>query len=131
MTSFIQEIPDMPPVAQKPFSHGVIAEGRFLFVSGQGPWNPTTNKFERGSIAAQTERTLACIGRVLRAADAKPSDVVSMKVYLQPLTSETWAEMNVEFVNFFGSHKPARTAIGCTLLGLDVEMDAVVLLPEC
>ena len=47
----------------------------------------------------------------------------------QPLTRETWEEMNVEFVKFFGGHKPARTAIGCTLLGIDVEMDAVARLP--
>lgn len=82
MMDCIHEIPDMPLVAQKPFCHGVIAEGQFLFVSGQGPWDPATKKFDRGSIASQTERTLACIGRVLKAAGAAPSDVVIMKVYL-------------------------------------------------
>jgi 2-iminobutanoate/2-iminopropanoate deaminase len=125
----IHEIPDMPPVAEKPFCHGVVAEGKFLHVAGQGPWDPALGKFASGSIAEQTRLTLECIGRVLRQAGATPTDVVSVKVYLQPLTLETWQEMNVEFTKFFGSHKPARTAIGCTLLGINVEMDAVALVP--
>lgn len=122
----IHEIEKMPEVAAKPFCHGVIAEGKFLFVSGQGPYDPETKKFSRGSIAEQTKLTLECIGRVIQEAGGTLSDVVSIKVYLQPLDMHTWGEMNTEFVKFFNGHKPARTAIGCTLLNLDVEMDAIV-----
>ena len=66
---------------------------------------------------------------MLEEAGATPADIVSIKVYLQPLDRHTWAIMNEEFVKFFDGHKPARTAIGCTLMDLDVEMDAIVLIP--
>lgn len=117
------------PVPRGPFSNGVVAEGKFLFVSGQGPWDPEKEAFHRGSIADQTERTLRCIERVAREAGATMTDVVSCRVFLQPLTAETFAEMNAVYARFFGDHKPSRTTIGCTLLGIDVEIDAVIQIP--
>ena len=117
------------PVPRGPFSNGVVSEGKFLFVSGQGPWDPEKEAFHRGSIAEQTERTLRCIERVAREAGATVADVVSCRVFLQPLTAETFAEMNAVYARFFGDHKPSRTTIGCTLLGIDVEIDAVIQIP--
>ncbi len=125
----IHDVEGNPAMATKPFCSGVIAEGKFLFLSGQGPWDQANQTYSRGSIAEQTRLTLACIGRVLEEAGATPADIVSIKVYLQPLDRHTWAIMNEEFVKFFDGHKPARTAIGCTLMDLDVEMDAIVLIP--
>ena len=117
------------PVPRGPFSNGVAAEGKFLFVSGQGPWDPETNTFHRGSIAEQTELTIRCIERVVREAGASLRDVVSCRVFLQPLNEETFHEMNTVYARVFGNHRPARTTVGCTLLGIDVEIDAIVQLP--
>lgn len=118
------------PAPRGPFSQGVMAEGRFLFVSGQGPHDPHTGGFVRGSIEEQTRLTLACIEKILAAAHARPSDVVSCRVYLQPLDRQTFAAMNAAYAEFFGSHKPARTTIGAQLLEIDVEIDCVALLPQ-
>jgi len=114
------------PVPRGPFSNGIISEGKFLFISGQGPWDAEKKDFHPGSIAEQTELTLRCIERVVKEAGVTMADVVSCRVFLQPLTAETFAEMNAVYARFFAGHKPARTTIGCTLFGIDVEIDAIV-----
>jgi 2-iminobutanoate/2-iminopropanoate deaminase len=116
------------PVPRGPFSQGVVAGGEFVFVSGQGPYDPAANKFVRGTIAEQTRLTLDCIDRVLRAAGTSRDRVVSCRVYLQPIDPETFAAMNAVYTNFFGSHKPTRTTVGTQLLNIDVEIDCIALL---
>lgn len=116
------------PTPRGPFSQGVIAEGRYLFVSGQGPYDPQTGGFVRGTIAEQTRLTLECIDRVIRDAGGRREDVVSCRVYLQPLDTQTFAEMNAVYQEFFGDCKPARATIGTQLLHIDVEIECIVAL---
>lgn len=113
------------PVPRGPFSLGIVADGPFLFMAGQGPFEPARGTYSRGSIAQQTRLTLECVRRVLREAGAGVSDIIQCRVYLQPLNDSTFAEMNAEYAKFFGSHRPARTTIGAQLLGIDVEIDCV------
>lgn len=126
MTIFA-EIKDLP-VPRGPFSHGVTADGRLLFVSGQGCFDPRERRFVRGTIGQQTKLTLACIDRVLAAAGTSRENVVSCRVYLQPLTKESFDEMNVSYLEFFGAHRPARTTIGAQLLNIDVEIDCIAMM---
>lgn len=112
-----------------PYSSGVIAEGKFLFISGQGPYDPEQDKFVRGSVAEQTKLTLECLRRVINEAGAKVEDVVSCRVFLQQLTEANFAQLNEVYREFFGENLPARTTIGCQLLNIDVEIDCIVKLP--
>ncbi|MEI6337011.1 MAG: RidA family protein [Verrucomicrobiota bacterium] len=112
-----------------PFSTGIIAEGRFLFVSGQGPWDPERKTFVRGSIGEQTRLTLECIQRVVEAAGTTMENAVSCRVYLQQLTEITFSEMNDAYALFFGAEKPVRTTVGCQLLNIDVEIDCIFQIP--
>lgn len=114
------------PKTGSPYSSGVIAEGKFLFISGQGPWDPAENCFVRGSVSKQTKLTLECVRRVIEEAGAKVDDVVSCRVYLQQLTEANFTEMNAAYAEFFEGNKPVRTTIGCQLLNIDVEIDCVV-----
>ncbi len=109
-----------------PYALGVVAEGKFLFVSGQGPWCPVQKKFVRGSVAEQTRLTLENVRRIVEAAGGDIRNTVSARVYLQMHTESTWKEMNEVFEEFFGEHKPVRTTIGAQLLNIDVEIDVVV-----
>jgi len=118
------------PEPRGPFSQAVAASGHFLHVSGQGPYDPQAGGFVRGNIAEQTRLTLACIKRIIESAGASIQDVVSCRVYLQPLDKQTFAQMNAVYANFFGEHRPARTTIGAQLLEIDVEIDCVVCLPQ-
>lgn len=128
MKQCITNVPDMPSFGL-PFSSGVVAEGKFLFVSGQGPYDPQVGYFVQGSVAEQTRLTLECIRRVAEAAGATLEDVVSCRVFLQQITEKTFAEMNAVYAEFFGSNQPARTTVGCQLLNIDVEIDCIIRLP--
>lgn len=128
MKTLIRDVPDGPK-ALGPYSLGVIAEGRFLFVSGMTPFHPATGKIETGSIAEQTALVLENIRKVLAASGAEFSDVVSCRVYLSNLTPETFKEMNGVYATYFGESLPARATVGAQLLGFDVEIECVALLP--
>ncbi len=117
------------PPALGPYSLAVRASGDFVFVSGMTPFDPSTGKIERGSIARQTELVLSNIRNVLAAAGCSLSDVVSCRVYLSKLNPETFAEMNTVYASFFGESKPARATLGAELLGFDVEIEAVAVAP--
>jgi 2-iminobutanoate/2-iminopropanoate deaminase len=125
MIKHLTNIANMP-ITSSPYSSGVVAEGKFLFISGQGPYDPVSGRFVRASVTEQTRLTLECLERVIIAAGAKVEDVVSCRVYLQQLTESTFAEMNAAYAAFFSGNKPTRTTIGCQLLNIDVEIDCVV-----
>lgn len=116
------------PVPRGPFSHGIDAEGRFLYVSGQGPYDPQVGTFVCGSIREQTQLTLACIDQILKKAGTSREKVVSCRIYLNNITEATYHEMNAAYAEFFGEHRPSRTTIGAVLLGIDVEIECVALI---
>lgn len=125
MNTYLKSVEGLPKTGS-PYSAGVIAEGKFLFISGQGPFDPREGRFVRASIGEQTTLTLQCIERVVEEAGASIEDVVSCRVFLQQLTEKTFAEMNEAYAAFFSGNLPTRTTIGCQLLNIDVEIDCVV-----
>lgn len=127
MKKLLRDVPDGPR-AIGPYSLGVIAEGRFVFVSGMTPFDPATGKIERGTVSVQTELVLENVRRVLHAAGATMADVVSCRVYLSNLTTETFQEMNAVYSRIFGDSMPARATVGVQLLGFDVEIECVACL---
>jgi len=111
-----------------PYSLSRLTNKPLLFISGQGPWNPETATYERGSIARQTALTLETIKSIVEREGGRLENAVSCRVFLQPLTEETFAEMNEVYARYFGNEgkRPVRTTVGAQLLGLDVEIDCVV-----
>ena len=124
MTQHLTQFAQSPPCTG-PYSLGVRATGEFLFVSGQGPWDPRTRKFERGTVREQTRLTLENVRRIVEAAGARMPDVVSCRVYLQELTAASFAEMNSVYSEYWPDKSPARTTVGAQLLNIDVEIDCV------
>lgn len=112
-----------------PYSLGVMAEGRYVFVSGMAAYDAAVGKITRGSVGEQTRLTLKNIEGVLKAAGASKADVVSCRVYLSNLTPENFQAMNEVYADFFGETKPARATVGVQLLGFDVEIECVAVLP--
>jgi 2-iminobutanoate/2-iminopropanoate deaminase len=123
----VAAFPGSPP-ALGPYSLGVMAEGKFLFVSGMTPFDPVTGKIDRGSISRQTGLVLENIKNVLAACGASLAEVVSCRVYLSNLTPENFREMNEVYARYFGESKPARATIGAQLLSFDVEIECVAVL---
>jgi 2-iminobutanoate/2-iminopropanoate deaminase len=109
-----------------PYTPGIVADGPFLFVSGQGAL--LDGERVVGSIAEETRLTLENVGRVLSSAGASFADVVRCNVYLVDLAE--FGAMNEVYQEFFPEPRPARTTVGCALLsGMRVEIDCIASLP--
>jgi 2-iminobutanoate/2-iminopropanoate deaminase len=109
------------------YSPGIIAEGRFLYVSGQGPL--IDGAYEPASIEEETRLTLENVGRILAGAGAGFGDVVRCGVFLADISD--FAAMNGVYAPYFPEPKPARTTVQVAALpgGIKVEIDCVVVLP--
>ena len=107
------------------YSHAVVANG-FVYVSGQGPVNPATNVMP-DNFAEQVRQTLRNLQAILKGAGADMKDVVKVNAYLSDITR--FQEYNTIYKEFFPSEPPARTTIGCQLVGIQVEIDCVAALP--
>ena len=115
------------PAVIGPFSHGIVATGRMLFVSGQGPQDPETKGFRLGNFEEEVRLTLDNVGRVLRGAGADWSHVVRVGVYLA--RKEDFAAFNAIYQDYAREPFPARTTIICSLLaGISVEVDCIAVL---
>jgi len=83
--------------------------GDFVYVSGQGPIDPVTDKLAVGDVEFQTQLTLSNVRRILEAAGVGITDVVKCSVFLRDISE--FHNMNRAYAAFFGEHKPARTTI--------------------
>ena len=109
------------------YSPGIIAEGRFLYVSGQGPL--VEGEYTPAAVDEETRLTLENVGRILANAGAGFEDVVRCGVFLADI--KDFAAMNEVYGTFFPEPKPARTTVQVAALpgGIKVEIDCVVVLP--
>jgi 2-iminobutanoate/2-iminopropanoate deaminase len=114
-------------VAGGPYSPGIVAEGRFVFVAGQVPNRDGVR--ELGTIEEETRLVLDNVGSVLRSAGASLADVVRCSVYLADL--DDFAAMNAVYETYFPDPRPARTTIGARLRnGIKIEIDCIAVLPS-
>jgi 2-iminobutanoate/2-iminopropanoate deaminase len=123
--SDIQRIfPPETPTPRGPYSPAVVA-GDFVYVSGQGPVDPVTDKMSYGDIQHETRITLNNIKRILTAAGASLTDVIKCNVYLRD--GNDFAAMNVVYKEFFGEQRPARTTVAVAFADptMKVEIDCV------
>ena len=112
------------PRAIGPYSQA-IAEGDFLFLSGQIPLDPATGELVPGGLAAGVERVFDNIEAVLKSEGLGLDDVVRTTVYL--LRMSDFAEMNGIYGRRFGNHRPARSTVAVAELpkGAAIEIDAI------
>lgn len=113
------------------YSPAVIAEGRFVHVSGQGPL--ADGVYRPGTIEQETELTLRNLEAVLAGAGASLADVVKCGVFLAAI--DDFAGMDAAYREAFAragdAPLPARTTVGGQELafGIKVEIDAIAVLP--
>lgn len=111
---------DTAPKAIGPYCQA-IAHAGLLYCSGQIPLDPATMKVVEGGIVEQTERVLANLDAVLRAAGSDFSKVLKTTVFLSDL--EEFPQMNAIFARVFGEHRPARSTVQVARLPLDVRVE--------
>jgi len=116
------------PQAIGPYSQGIRAEGRLVFVSGQIPLDPMTGAFAGEDITAQTRQSLTNLKAVLAEAGAELKDVVKTTVFLQNMGD--FAAMNEVYASFFTENCPARSAVEVAALpkGALVEIEAIAVI---
>jgi 2-iminobutanoate/2-iminopropanoate deaminase len=112
-----------------PYSQG-LRVGDFIFVSGQGPLDPTTGQVVGDTIEQQTARVLENIRAILEAGGATMADVVKANAYLSDIA--LFQRYNKVYVTYFPDPKPTRTTVSAQLPleGILVEIDVIAYLGD-
>ena len=120
---------DKAPAAIGPYSQGMKVHG-FLFTAGQIALDPATGQIVEGGITAQTQRVLANLSAVLKAAGADWGDVVKTTVFLADLAD--FPVVNDLYGKHLGDARPARSTVQVAALprGALVEIDAIARVKE-
>ncbi len=106
-----------------PYSHAVVAGG-FVFIAGQGPIDPKTQKVELGDIKSETRLELTNISKILEASGSSIDNVVKVSVFLADLND--FEAMNAVYKEFFKGDYPARTTVQSVLRsGRKIEIDCI------
>jgi 2-iminobutanoate/2-iminopropanoate deaminase len=114
---------DKLPAPAGPYSPGLTV-GEWIFLAGQGGFDPSTGKVVGDDLAAQTEQTFDNIETLLEAAGASLDDVVSCLVHLVDLAD--FPAFNAVYETKFSGVKPVRTTVRADLVaGLLVEITVV------
>jgi 2-iminobutanoate/2-iminopropanoate deaminase len=106
------------------YSQAVKAAG-LVFVSGTGPYDPTSGEVVGATIQEQCRQCLTNIAAVLEAAGSSLAKMVSATVIL--LDEEDFAGLNEEWVRWFPEEPPARQAakLPVRIPGMKVSIAAV------
>jgi len=87
------------------YSQAIRANG-FVYVSGQGPFDPETGGVVGETIEEQTRQCLRNVEAILQAAGSTIDDVVQATFIL--LDESDFAGMNEEWSRWFPTNPPAR-----------------------
>ncbi len=101
----------------------IVRAGDWLVVSGQV--GIEDGKLVPGGLEAELRQAIANLAALLESEGASLGDVTKTTVFLKHLGSD-YARMNEVYVELFGDHRPARSAIGVADLpiGALVELEA-------
>lgn len=106
------------------YSHVVIAN-EMVYVSGQVPRDPTTGVVP-DAFADQVRLAIRNVERILRGIGLDLTDAVKITAYLTD--TARFKEYNDIYREFFPTEPPARTTIGCQLVGVQFEIDCIAVL---
>ena len=110
-----------------PYSQAIVTEGRFVFVSGQGPTDPATGELVLSSFRAQAEQTFRNIGVLLEASGTSWEHVVRIGAFLADFSD--FPVFNEVYKQFLKEPYPARTTVQAGLGQIAIEVDCIALIP--
>jgi 2-iminobutanoate/2-iminopropanoate deaminase len=106
-----------------PYTPAILAEGKFLFVSSQGPIDPATDQVVNGSFAEKARQVLDNVTVLLEAAGAGWEDVVKVQLFLADMAN--FAEFNEIYKEYVKEPYPARTTVPVNLGANGLVVDCV------
>ena len=100
----------------------IVRAGDWLIVSGQV--GQVDGKLVDGNLSAQLRQAIVNLRALLEGEGASLSDVVKTTVFLRHMSD--YGPMNEAYIEAFGDHRPARSAVGVAELPLGalVEVEA-------
>jgi 2-iminobutanoate/2-iminopropanoate deaminase len=101
----------------------IVRAGGWLIVSGQV--GIVDGELVRGGVEDQLRQAIANLSGLLEEEGASLADVAKTTVFLRHLATD-YGAMNEVYVELFGDHRPARSAVGVAELPLGalVEVEA-------
>jgi len=107
-----------------------IKFGDFVFVSGQLPINPKTNKLVGNDISSQTSACLRSLETITDFLGGAVSSIIKVTVYVTAF--EDLPAMEKIYKNFFPFQPPARTIVGVSKLPMNarIQLDAILYTPQ-
>ena len=111
------------------YSPAIIAQGKMVFISGQGPVDPASGQLMLGSFAEQARMTFDNVSVLLEAAGTSWECVLKVGVFLADLNY--FGEMNEIYANYLSKPYPARTTVQAGLPpGMLIEVECISLVPD-
>ena len=116
------------------YAHGMLAEGRQLFIAGQIGWDPVTGRVVAGGLAAQVRKALENVVAVLAAAGAQPAHLVRLTWFVTDRDAYLKGRdaIGVAYREIIGRHFPAMSVVvvaGLLETGAEVEIEATAVIP--
>jgi len=109
------------------YSNGLVANGEFIFVSGQIGWNETGSIVSQ-DITKQIHQALINVMAVLKEAQVGPQDIVRMTWYVLDIKEYRAAEKQIgeTYRSVMGQHYPTMSLVqvaGLYEAGAKVEIE--------
>uniref|UniRef100_T1IX60 Uncharacterized protein n=1 Tax=Strigamia maritima TaxID=126957 RepID=T1IX60_STRMM len=116
------------PAASGPYSHAVVARGKWVFISGQGGYDAVTDTIVSGGIVKETEKALENVLTILKEVGGDKKHIMKMTNYLKDM--HDLDEVNQAYVNVFKGKYPARATFQVAALPAEgnIEIDAVAVI---
>lgn len=112
------------PAPIGPYNQAVQA-GNTLYISGQIPMNPITNKLVENNIEKETHQVMLNLQAILEEAGYGFNDIVKCSIFLSDM--EDFPRVNTVYGSYFTDNFPARETVQVSKLplGVNVEISAI------
>ena len=113
------DIPNAPkPVGS--YSQAILNNDT-LYISGQIPLNPVSQKLELESIQKATKQVMSNIQALLNAAGMTTQNVIKCSIFLKDM--DDFSKVNEIYSSYFSGTFPARETVEVARLPLDVAVE--------
>lgn len=116
------------PKPRGPYSPAIVASGPTVYVSAQGPIDPTTDQFVTGGFHDQAVRVFENISALLEAAGTSWQHAVKVTVFLADFSN--FSALNDVYLQYVKDPYPARSTIQAPVGNSAISVDCIAVLPE-